>query len=65
MELKSRLQDLMVKYRFRPDKKLGQHFCINKNLLQKMVEEASLNKNDVVIEIGPGTGFLTELMIKK
>ncbi len=65
MELSKRLQGLMVKYRFRPDKKLGQHFCINKNLLEKIVDEAELEKKDEVVEIGPGTGFLTELMLKK
>ena len=54
----------MVQYRFRPDKKLSQFFCIKPSLLDKMVEDASINSKDIVLEIGPGTGFLTERLLK-
>lgn len=53
----------MLKYHFRPDKKLSQFFCINEALLQYLVNSAKLKKGDVVLEIGPGTGFLTKRLI--
>ncbi len=39
--------------------KLGQHFLVNKNKIQKIVEALELKNNDVVVEIGPGHGELT------
>ncbi len=46
-------------------KYLGQHFLINKNKLQEIVEALDLKPNEVVIEIGPGHGELTnELKVK-
>jgi len=65
MGLFEELQDLMLKYHFRPDKKLSQFFCINEALLQYLVNSAKMEKGDVVLEIGPGTGFLTKRLIEK
>ncbi len=59
------LQDLMIKHHFRPEKKLSQFFCINEALLQYLVNQAHLKKGDVVLEIGPGTGFLTRIMLDR
>jgi len=59
------LQSLMIKYRFRANKKLAQHFIINKAVIEKLVETAMLEKRDVVLEIGAGTGFLTRKLAKK
>ncbi|MBN2067781.1 MAG: ribosomal RNA small subunit methyltransferase A [Candidatus Diapherotrites archaeon] len=59
------LQNLMVRYRFRPKKKLGQHFMVNEGILEKMVGLAELKPNDVVLEVGAGTGFLTRLLLQK
>lgn len=52
-------------YHFRPSKKLGQHFLINKNVLQKIIEAADLSKQDTILEIGPGLGILTFELAKK
>jgi 16S rRNA (adenine1518-N6/adenine1519-N6)-dimethyltransferase len=65
MSLFSKLQSLMINYRFRPNEKLSQNFCIDERLLVKMVDSAFLKKNDVVLEIGAGTGFLTEKLLEK
>jgi hypothetical protein len=65
MALFENLQELMVKYRFRPEKKLSQFFCTRSTLLETMVDKASLNSKDVVLEIGPGTGFMTRLLLNK
>ena len=43
----------------KPNKLLGQHFLIDKNILEKIIEAASIKNTDTVLEIGPGTGTLT------
>jgi len=45
-----------------PKKSLGQHFLKNPNILNRIVQEAELDKEDWVLEIGPGTGNLTRLI---
>jgi len=46
-------------------KGLGQNFLIDEKVLDKIVEVAELSAKDQVIEVGPGTGFLTERLIEK
>jgi 16S rRNA (adenine1518-N6/adenine1519-N6)-dimethyltransferase len=41
-------------------KSLGQHWLINRNSLQAVVDAGNLSKNDVVLEVGPGEGVLTK-----
>jgi 16S rRNA A1518/A1519 N6-dimethyltransferase RsmA/KsgA/DIM1 with predicted DNA glycosylase/AP lyase activity len=65
MPLFEDLQALMIKHHFRPEKRLSQFFCINEALLLFLVNRASLKKGDVVLEIGPGTGFLTKKLLEK
>jgi 16S rRNA (adenine1518-N6/adenine1519-N6)-dimethyltransferase len=65
MSLFEKLQDLMLKYHFRPEKKLSQFFCINEALLVYLVNQAKLEKGDVVLEVGPGTGFFTRKIVDK
>ena len=48
----------------KPKKSLGQNFLIDKNIAKKIVNITSIN-NQYIIEIGPGTGFLTDEIIKK
>ncbi|OGI17428.1 MAG: ribosomal RNA small subunit methyltransferase A [Candidatus Moranbacteria bacterium RIFCSPHIGHO2_02_FULL_40_12b] len=45
--------------------KLGQNFLVNKDIAKKIVEAAELKPDDVVLEIGPGKGILTEELAKK
>ncbi|MCR4418082.1 MAG: 16S rRNA (adenine(1518)-N(6)/adenine(1519)-N(6))-dimethyltransferase RsmA [Ignavibacteria bacterium] len=45
-------------------KKLGQHFLVDKNIIRKIVEAFSPKKSDLILEIGPGRGALTEELIK-
>jgi 16S rRNA A1518/A1519 N6-dimethyltransferase RsmA/KsgA/DIM1 with predicted DNA glycosylase/AP lyase activity len=63
MSLFEQLQNLMIKYHFRPEKKLSQFFCVNEALLQFIAGRMQLKKGDVVLEIGPGTGFLTRKLL--
>ena len=48
-----------------PKKSLGQNFLIDKNVIKKICEVGNINKQDNVLEIGPGTGKLTEAIILK
>jgi len=63
MPLFEELQRLMIQYHFRPVKKLSQFFCTNEALLQYLVNMAKVTKKDTVLEIGPGTGFLTKRLL--
>lgn len=50
---------------FLAKKSLGQNFLKNINILEKIVDEGEINSNDILLEIGPGTGNLTNLLIQK
>ena len=49
---------------FTAKKSLGQNFLIDKNILEKIAKIGNISKEDSVLEIGPGTGNLTEYLIK-
>jgi len=49
----------LAKSGLRPKKSLGQHFLEDHGIIDKIITLLQLNKNDVVVEIGPGTGALT------
>ena len=44
-------------------KRFGQHWLVNKKILEKIKEVAELNENDYVLEIGPGRGALTSKLL--
>ncbi len=46
-----------------PQHRFGQHFLIDLNLMGKLVAAAELSDADTVLEVGPGTGSLTELLL--
>jgi 16S rRNA (adenine1518-N6/adenine1519-N6)-dimethyltransferase len=49
-------------YGFFPKRRLGQNFTVNSEVLQHLVSYAYLTKDDVVLEVGAGFGFLTTLL---
>ena len=49
----------------KPVKKLGQNFLIDENVIKKIVNCASINEENEILEIGAGTGNLTEFILKK
>lgn len=63
--LLQRAKHLLRLYSFFPKKRLGQHFAVNSDILQRLVSHASLTKDDVVLEVGAGLGFLTQLLSSK
>ena len=54
------IKDILDRYGFKFSKSLGQNFIIDGNIVRKIVEEAAINKDTYVLEIGPGIGTLTE-----
>ena len=49
----------------KPKKSLGQNFLLDKNIINKIIDAAKIGSNDVVLEVGPGTGNLTQFIISK
>ena len=56
---------LMKKYNLTANKKLGQNFLVDSEAINSIVASANLTKKDMVIEIGPGLGTLTSMLIEK
>ena len=48
-----------------PKKSLGQNFLIDHNLIRKLVDAARLAPGDLVLEVGPGTGTMTEELLAR
>ena len=49
----------------KPKKSLGQNFLTDKNIIQSIINVGNIIKESVVLEVGPGTGNLTEFILKK
>ena len=56
---------IMKKYHIKANKSLGQNFLIDDKVVEKIVEGSNVNKNDLVIEIGPGLGTLTKFLLER
>lgn len=56
---------LMKKYNLTANKKLGQNFLVDNEAINKIVDSANLTKEDMVIEIGPGLGTLTSILLER
>lgn len=54
--------EIIRKYGFNFQKKFGQNFLIDANILEKIVNSAEITKEDCVIEIGPGIGTMTQYL---
>ena len=60
MQTKRIINSLLSDAGIRPRKSLGQHFLIDFNLMHILIESANIQQNDIVLEVGCGTGSLTE-----
>ena len=49
---------------FRTKKRLGQNFLVNPDVIGDIIDFAKITKEDTVLEIGPGVGFVTEQLVK-
>lgn len=58
-------KQIIKKYEFSFKKNFGQNFLVDERVLDKIVSAADINEKDLVIEVGPGIGTLTQAMAKK
>ena len=54
--------EVLKKYGFRFQKRYGQNFLIDSHILEKIIEAAEITKEDMVLEIGPGIGTMTQYL---
>ena len=54
--------EVLQKYNFNFQKKFGQNFLIDTHVLEKIIEESRITKDDFVLEIGPGIGTMTQYL---
>ncbi len=59
------LYGLMLRYGFKPDHKLDQNFCVDDDVIKKVISLLEVQPDDVVLEIGPGLGFLTKELVTR
>jgi 16S rRNA (adenine1518-N6/adenine1519-N6)-dimethyltransferase len=56
---KGEVTSFMRRHGLRADKRFGQNFLVDGNILRKIIDAAGIEPNDTVIEVGPGLGVLT------
>ena len=54
--------EILQKYQFSFQKKFGQNFLIDTHVLDKIIRAAEITKEDMVLEIGPGIGTMTQYL---
>ena len=54
---------VLNRYGFDFKKKFGQNFLIDENVVEKIVREAGVTKDDFVVEVGPGIGTMTQMLL--
>ena len=65
MQTKTEIQRLLAGAGVEPNKRLGQHFLIDLNLMELLLSNANITENDIVLEVGSGTGSLTSELVKR
>ncbi|MEE8358028.1 MAG: 16S rRNA (adenine(1518)-N(6)/adenine(1519)-N(6))-dimethyltransferase RsmA [Candidatus Hydrothermarchaeales archaeon] len=65
MSLLQETRRILKRHNIRPTKKLGQNFLVDESLLKEQVGYASINDEDIVLEVGAGIGNLTKFLLEK
>lgn len=65
MDIAKQTIDICKLYGIDPKRSKGQNFLISEKIYDKIVKIADISENDVVLEVGPGLGFLTSKLAKK
>ncbi len=65
MQTKTDIQRLLAGAGVEPNKRLGQHFLIDLNLMELLLSNANITENDIVLEVGSGTGSLTSELARR
>ena len=65
MQTKHQIEALLASAGVEPNKRLGQNFLIDLNLMRLLIDHAEITKDDLIIEVGCGTGSFTEGIAEK
>ncbi|MBQ8379822.1 MAG: methyltransferase domain-containing protein, partial [Clostridia bacterium] len=65
MNTLAKTRSIMSKFDIRANKRYGQNFLIDDNVLENIVTASNVTEEDLVIEIGPGLGNLTEYLLDR
>lgn len=65
MQTLAQIKDLLESHALAPKKSLGQNFLIDHNLIRKLVDASGVIAGDLVLEVGPGTGTMTEELLTR
>ena len=65
MQTLSEIRELLDERGLKPLRRFGQNFLHDQNQLRKLVDAASISPGDLVVEVGPGTGTLTEALLER
>lgn len=61
----SKTKEILQKYNLRAKKNFGQNFLIDSNIINNIIDASEISEYDGVLEIGPGIGSMTEMLVKK
>jgi len=64
MQTKQQIQKLLASAGITPNHRRGQNFLIDLNLARMLIKDANIHSSDIVLEVGSGTGSLTEEIVK-
>ncbi|MDD5064625.1 MAG: 16S rRNA (adenine(1518)-N(6)/adenine(1519)-N(6))-dimethyltransferase RsmA [Phycisphaerae bacterium] len=65
MQTKQQIMQLLASAGAEPNKRLGQNFLIDLNLMRLLVDSANIDNGDIVLEVGCGTGSLTQALAER
>lgn len=65
MNTLNKTKTILNKYNIKANKRFGQNFLIDDNILTNIINASNITKDELVIEIGPGLGNLTEYILEK
>jgi 16S rRNA (adenine1518-N6/adenine1519-N6)-dimethyltransferase len=65
MQTLAQIREMLESRGLAPRKSLGQNFLIDQNLVRRLVEASGVRAGDLVLEVGPGTGVLTEELLRR
>jgi 16S rRNA (adenine1518-N6/adenine1519-N6)-dimethyltransferase len=65
IQTKREIQEMLAAAGIRPRRRWGQNFLIDGNLMRTILDSADIAKDDVVLEVGTGTGALTEHLVQR
>lgn len=65
MQTLTHIKSLLESRGLSPKRSLGQNFLVDHNLIRKLVDQSGVHAGDLVLEVGPGTGTLTEELLAR